>query len=335
MNPTYHDLARPYGVAVLPARVRRPSDKAPAEVAVQVVERWILAAFRRRSFSLVELNAAIAHLLEGLNTRRFRKLPGSRRSQFEQLDRPAVRPLPDSPYVCVEWKAVRVATDYHVEVDGHYYSVPHALVRRQLDVRLTVPTVECFHRGQLGAGSTAGTLGFERDGLGEGSRLAKPARLAASGSGFRRVLCLYKPFDPPLQPFALALALFELALHVLVLLRRRPGRLLRGASGAYLALSAPVQFCAPPTSATAAFHVSPHASALAARTDAVTNYNRYCSVPAPANGCWMALAVSSIVYETPKNHPNRVLVFVSTCRGPKTIPPLKATSSFKRMPPPK
>ena len=149
LNPTYHDLARHYGVAVLPARVRRPRDKAKAEVAVQVVERWILAALRHRTFfSLVELNAAIAELLERLNTRRFRKLPGSRRSQFDQLDRPALRPLPVNPYVFAEWKAVRVSMDYHVEVDGHYYSVPHALVRRQLDVRLTARTVECFHRGQ-------------------------------------------------------------------------------------------------------------------------------------------------------------------------------------------
>ena len=110
-------------MAVLPARVRRPRDKAKAEVAVQVVERWILAALRHRTFfSLVELNAAIAELLERLNTRRFRKLPGSRRSQFDQLDRPALRPLPVNPYVFAEWKAVRVSMDYHVEVDGHYYS---------------------------------------------------------------------------------------------------------------------------------------------------------------------------------------------------------------------
>ena len=130
LNPTCHDLARHYGVAVLPARVRRPRDKAKAEVAVQVVERWILAALRHRTFfSLVELNAAIAELLERLNTRRFRKLPGSRRSQFEQLDRPALRPLPDSPYVFAEWKAVRVSMDYHVEVDGHYKRVvPGALL---------------------------------------------------------------------------------------------------------------------------------------------------------------------------------------------------------------
>ena len=123
--------------------------KAKAEVAVQIVERWILAALRHRTFfSLAELNAAITKLLDRLNTRPFRKLPGSRRSQFERLDQPALHSLPSSPYVFAEWKTVRVHIDYHVEIDGHYYSVPHALVRRQLDVRLTARTVECFHRGQ-------------------------------------------------------------------------------------------------------------------------------------------------------------------------------------------
>ena len=148
-NPTYHDLARHYGVAVLPARVRKPRDKAKVEVGVQVVQRWVLAALRHRTFfSLGELNAAIARLLERLNTRPFRKLPGSRRSLFEQLDRPALRPLPPQRYVFAEWKKARVNIDYHVEVDGHYYSVPHALIRRQLDVRLTATTVECLYRGQ-------------------------------------------------------------------------------------------------------------------------------------------------------------------------------------------
>ena len=148
-NPTYHDLARHYAVAVLPTRARKPRDKAKVEVGVQVVERWILAALRHRTFfSLAELNTAIARLLERLNARPFRKLAGSRRSMFEQLDRPALRPLPPERYVFAEWKKARVNIDYHVEVDGHYYSVPHALVRRQLDVRLTATTVECLYRGQ-------------------------------------------------------------------------------------------------------------------------------------------------------------------------------------------
>ena len=148
-NPTYHDLACHYAVAVLPARVKKPRDKAKAEVAVQVVERWVLAALRNRTFfSLAELNAAIAKLLVRLNHRPFRKLPGSRRELFEQLDRPALRPLPAERYVFAQWKKARVNIDYHVEVEHHYYSVPHALVGRQLDVRLTATTVECIYRGQ-------------------------------------------------------------------------------------------------------------------------------------------------------------------------------------------
>jgi len=149
LNPTYQDLASHYGTAVLPARVRRPRDKAKAEAGVQLVERWVLAALRNRTFfSLQELNAEIARLLERLNARAFKKLPGSRRELFEQLDRPALRPLPAEPYQFAEWKKVRVNIDYHVEVAGHYYSVPHALVKRQLEARITEHTVECFYQGR-------------------------------------------------------------------------------------------------------------------------------------------------------------------------------------------
>lgn len=147
-NPTYQEMASHYGVAVLPARVRRPRDKAKVEAGVLVVERWILAALRNRSFfSLAELNAAIRELLERLNARPFKKLPGSRREHFAQLDKPALQPLPAAPYVYAEWKKARVHIDYHVEVDGHYYSVPHTLVKKQLEVRITRNTIECFQRG--------------------------------------------------------------------------------------------------------------------------------------------------------------------------------------------
>ena len=147
LNPTYLELANHYGLAVVPARVRKPRDKAKAETGVQIVERWILAALRHRSFfSLSELNTAIAALLERLNQRPFKKLPGSRRTAFETIDRPALRPLPLTPYVYATWKRVRVNIDYHVEVDGHYYSVPYTLVKQALDVRLTEHTVECFHQ---------------------------------------------------------------------------------------------------------------------------------------------------------------------------------------------
>ena len=114
-----------------------------------LVERWILAALRNRTFfSLEEVNREIARLLKRLNTRPFKKLPGSRRELFEQLDRPALRPLPAQPYAFAEWKKVRVNIDYHVEIDGHYYSVPYQLVRKSLEARYSERTVECFHKGQ-------------------------------------------------------------------------------------------------------------------------------------------------------------------------------------------
>lgn len=149
LNPTYQDMAQHYGVAVIPTRVRAPRDKAKVEVGVQIVERTILAVLRKRQFfSLAELNAAITRLLATLNARPFKKLPGSRQSQFETIDRPALKPLPASPYEYAEWKKARVHVDYHIEVARHYYSVPHRLIKRQLDVRITARTIECFHQGQ-------------------------------------------------------------------------------------------------------------------------------------------------------------------------------------------
>lgn len=134
LNPTYHDLAMHYGVAVLRARVRKPRDRAKVEVGVQVVECWILARLRHRQFfSLAEVNQAIRELLSQLNDRPFRKLPRSRRSLFEQLDRPALRALPAERFLYAEWKKARVHIDYHVEVEGHYYSVPYQLVGQPVE----------------------------------------------------------------------------------------------------------------------------------------------------------------------------------------------------------
>jgi len=116
---------------------------------VLLVERWILAALRNRTFFfLEELNREIARLLERLNIRSFKKLPGSRRELFEQLDRPALRPLPAQPYEFAEWEKVRVNIDDHVEIEGHSYSVPYPLVKKQLEARYSERTVECFHKGQ-------------------------------------------------------------------------------------------------------------------------------------------------------------------------------------------
>ncbi len=142
-------MAAHYGVAVIPARPYAPKDKAKVENGVGLAERWILASLRhRRFFSLAELNEAIGELLDRLNERAFRKLPGCRRSRFEALDEPALRPLPAVKYTYAEWQKVRVGLDYHVDVHGHYYSVPHQLVRRTVEVRITTTTVECFFRGR-------------------------------------------------------------------------------------------------------------------------------------------------------------------------------------------
>jgi transposase len=133
---------------VVPARAAKPRDKAKVEVGVQIVERWILARLRRHTFfALTEVNTAITPLLVDLNQRPFKKLPGSRQSVFESLEGPALRPLPVHPYAYAEWKQARVNIDYHVEAEGHYYSVPYALVKQQLDVRLSAHVVELFHKG--------------------------------------------------------------------------------------------------------------------------------------------------------------------------------------------
>jgi transposase len=148
INRTYQEMAAHYGTAVVPTRVRRPRDKAKVEVAVQVVQRWVLARLRhRRFFSLAELNGAIRDLIEELNARPMRHLGTSRRALFEGLERPALLPLPAEPYVYAEWRRCRAGLDYHVEVHGHFYSVPYRLVRETLDARITDQTVEVFHHG--------------------------------------------------------------------------------------------------------------------------------------------------------------------------------------------
>ncbi|MCP4967605.1 MAG: IS21 family transposase, partial [bacterium] len=149
LNRTYQELATHYSTAVIPARVRKPKDKAKVEVGVQIVERWILACLRHRQFfSLSELNTAIQELLERLNDKPFRKLPGSRRSQFEALDRPALKPLPSASFEYADWDKGRVGPDYHLKVEDHFYSVPYQLVGLELDVRVTASAVECLHRGK-------------------------------------------------------------------------------------------------------------------------------------------------------------------------------------------
>jgi len=149
LNPLYHDMAVHYGTAVIPARVGKPKDKSKVEVGVQVVERWILAVLRNRTFfSITELNAAIWELLERLNNKKFKKLPTTRRELFYKLDWPALKPLPIERYPFVDWKTAKVNIDYHVEVDRHFYSVPYQLIGEQVDVRLGAQVVEILYKNR-------------------------------------------------------------------------------------------------------------------------------------------------------------------------------------------
>jgi transposase len=148
INPSFAHMAAHFDIAIIPARVRRPKDKAKVEAAVGVVTRWIIAALRERTFlSLDEARAAVRCLLDDLNDRHFKKLHCSRRDLHQSIDRPALKPLPTSPYIYTEFKKVSVKSDYHVEFDRHFYSVPYQLRGASVEIRATADTVEIAHKG--------------------------------------------------------------------------------------------------------------------------------------------------------------------------------------------
>jgi transposase len=149
INQTYQEMAEHYGVAVIPARVARPRDKSKAEVGVQNVERWILARLRnQRFFSLFELNKAIRELLKDLNNRKMEHLGKSRKELFDLVDKPALKPLPATPYEFALWKKAKISIDYHIEYDDVYYSVPCHLYPAEVLIRATERAIEIFHNGQ-------------------------------------------------------------------------------------------------------------------------------------------------------------------------------------------
>ena len=148
LNPTYQEMAMHYGVGVLPARVRKPRDKAKVEVGVQIVQRWIVAALRHRKFfSLQDLNLAIGELLAKLNQRPFHKREGSRAALFAEMDQPALRPLPAERFDLSVWSPATVNIDYHIQFERGFYSVPYQLVRQVVEVRATPAVIEIFHKG--------------------------------------------------------------------------------------------------------------------------------------------------------------------------------------------
>ena len=149
VNRTYEELAEHYGAVVIPARVRKPKDKAKVEAGVLLAQRWILAVLRNQTFfSLSELNEAIWEQLEILNGREMQKLGSSRRELFERVDRPALKPLPQERYEIATWAQCRVKIDYHVEVDKYYYSVSYQLIHEQVETRATPSVVEVYFKGR-------------------------------------------------------------------------------------------------------------------------------------------------------------------------------------------
>jgi transposase len=160
-NPSYQELAEHYGLAVLPARVRKPKDKPHVENSVQNVERWVLAPLRKRTFfSIGEANRAVMPLLEALNQREMAHLGKSRRQLFEELDQPALRSLPERVYEFAIWKNAKVNIDYHIAFEGHYYSVPHHLVGQEVRIRATESMVQIYrHSQQVALHPRSTTLG--------------------------------------------------------------------------------------------------------------------------------------------------------------------------------
>lgn len=149
IQTAYQDMASHYGTAIFPARAYKPKDKSKAEGGVFIVERWILFRIRKHVFtSLAELNEAIKVLLVDVNNRPFQKMPGTRATAFQSLDKPALKSLVIQPYEYKEFYKVRAGFDYHVEIDSHFYSVPHVLVRKQLEAIVTESTIEVMHGGR-------------------------------------------------------------------------------------------------------------------------------------------------------------------------------------------
>jgi transposase len=149
INSTYLDMATYYGCVIIPARPAKPKDKAKVENAVLQVERWILAPLRNRIFfSLAELNEAMAELLAALNEKELTKIGKSRRHLFEEIDKPALMPLPHKPYEFATFKKARVNIDYHIEIDAVYYSAPYQLTGKEVEARFTTRVVEIYYRGR-------------------------------------------------------------------------------------------------------------------------------------------------------------------------------------------
>jgi len=149
LNETFQDMADHYGSVVIPARPGRAKDKAKVELSVKLVQRWILARLRHRQFfSLAELNQAIFELLEYFNNRIIKRYGKSRLELYLELDKPVLKPLPTQRYIFREFKFCKVNIDYHVQVEGCFYSVPYQLAGLRVSAIYTINNVEIFHNNK-------------------------------------------------------------------------------------------------------------------------------------------------------------------------------------------
>jgi len=149
LNRSYDDLLKHLNAVAIPGRGRKPRDKAKVENGVLQVERWVLAPLRDRTLiGLEEARSAVLEQLDKMNARPFQKMAGSRQSLFEELDLPALQPLPAQRWVPTGWKEVKVHIDYHVEISKRYFSVPYQYIGKTLDVKITPDLVEIFRKGR-------------------------------------------------------------------------------------------------------------------------------------------------------------------------------------------
>jgi transposase len=224
LNPSYQELAEHYHVAVLPARVKKPKDKPHVENGVQNVERWVLAPLRNETFfSVGEANRRMDPLLEALDQKEMAHLGKSRRQLFEELDQPALLPLPERPYEFARWKNARVNIDYHVAFEGHYYSVPHTLVGQEVQIRATERILEVFHRSQQVAihplSSVAGRFSTCADHMPDHHRfvlntdsdffLREAAKIGSQTAAYVTAVLRSRPY--PQQAFRTCLGILDLA----------------------------------------------------------------------------------------------------------------------------
>ena len=150
VNESYADFCHHYNCAVKPARPKKPQDKGIVEQAVQGIQRWILAVFRKRTFfSVDEINQAIAPLMDKYNNKTIKFLGKSRYELFIQEEKKHLQPLPVNRYIYKETKVAVVDISYHVQLFKCFYSVPFKYLKERVEIKYSTTLVEIYHKSKL------------------------------------------------------------------------------------------------------------------------------------------------------------------------------------------